>query len=155
VVFLSPVGQEISDELDRDNTISGQENAAATRAAMPTAEAKEQAWRDAVERDDVPNETMRSIAYSFHQPRQDEVLEPYTARYLEAAETIWEERSVHQASTVLSCMFPLTIATQQTLDTVDEWLHSAKANPAARRYVIEGRSDLERALDAQRKDAEA
>jgi aminopeptidase N len=147
--------QEVSDELDRDNTISGQENAAATRAAMPTPEAKEQAWRDAVERDDVPNETMRSIAYSFHQPRQDEFLEPYTARYLEAAETIWEERSVHQASTVLSYMFPLTIATQQTLDTVDAWLQSAKANPAARRYVIEGRSDLERALDAQRKDAEA
>ncbi len=146
--------QDISAELDRDNTISGQESAAAARAAMPTAEAKEQAWHDAVERDDVPNETMRSIAFSFHQAGQDDVLEPYTARYLTAARTIWEERSVHQATTVLSYLFPRTIATQQTLDAVDAWLESAEVNPAARRYVAEGRSDLERALAAQRLDAQ-
>ncbi|MEJ7629043.1 MAG: aminopeptidase N [Nocardioidaceae bacterium] len=145
---------EIADELERDKTISGQENAAAARAAMPTAEAKARAWRDAVERDDVPNETMRSIAQSFYQPRQDEVLASYTARYLEAAETVWEQRSVHQATIVLAGMFPRTIATPETLDTVDAWLADATANPAALRYVGEGRSDLERALNAQRRDAE-
>jgi aminopeptidase N len=98
---------------------------------------------------------MRSIAYSFHQAGQDEILEPYTARYLAAAESIWEERSVHHASTVLSYLFPRTIATQDTLDQVDQWLAGANANPAGRRYVLEGRSDLERALAAQRKDASA
>ncbi|MGI8699896.1 MAG: aminopeptidase N [Nocardioidaceae bacterium] len=145
---------EIAAELERDNTISGQENAAATRAALPTAEAKSQAWSDAVVRDDVANETMRSIAASFYQPRQDALLKPYISRYLEAAETIWEERGVHQASTVLRFMFPRTIATQETLDAVDTWLETGKGNPSARRYVIEGRADLQRALDAQRKDAE-
>jgi aminopeptidase N len=144
---------EIDEELNRDNTISGQESAAGARAAMPTVEAKEQAWRDVVERDDVPNETMRSIAVSFHQPGQEELLEPYTARYLKAAETIWDERSVHQASTVLRYLFPRTLTTQQTLDAVDAWLETADVNPAARRYVVEGRSDLARALAAQHKDA--
>jgi aminopeptidase N len=145
--------QDIDDELDRDNTISGQENAAGARAAMPTREAKEWAWHEAVERDDVPNETMRSIAMSFHQPGQDEVLAPYPARYLAMAETVWEERSVNHASTVLAALFPRTLATQETLDAVDAWLADAKVNPAARRYVLEGRSDLERALAAQRHDA--
>ena len=122
---------------------------------MPTVEAKEQAWRDAVERDDVPNETMRSIALSFHQPGQDELLAPYTARYLSAAETIWEERGVHQASTVLEYMFPRKLANEATLEAVDSWLATTKANPAARRLVSEGRADLARALAAQQRDAQS
>ena len=57
-----------------DNTISGQERAAAARAARPTAEAKAEAWEIAVVRDDVPNETQRSVVLSFMQPGQEEVL---------------------------------------------------------------------------------
>ncbi|HEU0128784.1 MAG TPA: ERAP1-like C-terminal domain-containing protein, partial [Pseudonocardiaceae bacterium] len=140
-------------ELERDKTISGQEHAAAARAAMPTAEAKARAWADAVERDDVPNETMRSVALSFHQPGQDEVLKPYLQRYLSVADHIWEERGVHRASTVLGYLFPRLLATQETLDAVDAWLSTTSANAAARRLVTEGRDDIARALAAQRRDA--
>jgi aminopeptidase N len=144
---------EIDAELDRDNTISGQEFAAGARASLPTASAKAQAWTDAVERDDVPNETMRSIAYSFHQFGQDELLVPYVDRYLAVADTIWEERGVHQASTVLGYMFPRTLANYRTLEAVDNWLSTTTANPAARRLVSEGRADIARALAAQERDA--
>ena len=142
-------------ELTRDKTISGQESAAAARAAMPTAEAKARAWTDAVERNDVPNETMRSIALAFNQPRQAEVLKPYLDRYLAVAEHLWEERGVHHASTVLEYMFPRMLATQETLDAVDAWLSSTAANAAARRLVSEGRADVARALAAQRRDSES
>jgi aminopeptidase N len=144
----------IDDELDRDNTISGQESAAAARAAMPTAEAKARAWTDAVERDDVPNETMRSIVLAFHQPGQNDVLRPYLAKYLSIADHIWEERGVHHASTVLTGLFPTLLASQDVLEEVDAWLASTTANPAARRLVSEGRDDVARALAAQLKDAE-
>ena len=50
----------IEAELQRDNTISGKESAAAALTVIPTAEAKARAWQDAVVRDDVPNETQRS-----------------------------------------------------------------------------------------------
>ncbi|MDX6366248.1 MAG: aminopeptidase [Nocardioidaceae bacterium] len=146
---------EIDAELDRDNTIAGQEHAAGARASMPTATAKASAWTDAVERDDVPNETMRSIAASFQQTGQGEVLEPYVARYLAKAETVWEERGVHQASTVLEYLFPRKLANEATLEAVDGWLATTKANPAARRLVSEGRADLARALAAQRRDAQS
>jgi aminopeptidase N len=146
---------EIEAELDRDNTIAGQEHAAGARASMPTATAKARAWTDAVERDDVPNETMRSIAASFHQTGQDDVLAPYVARYLETGETIWEERGVHQASTVLEYMFPRKLANETTLEAVDSWLSTTKANPAARRLVSEGRDDVARALAAQQRDAQS
>jgi aminopeptidase N len=142
----------VDDELERDPTISGQESAAAARAAMPTASAKQTAWSMAVESDDVPNETMRSIAIAFPQPGQEDVLRPYVGRYLATAEDIWEKRGVHRASTVLTYMFPTVLADQKTLDATDEWLATTEANPAARRLVSEGRDDLARALAAQARD---
>jgi aminopeptidase N len=143
----------VAQELARDNTISGQERAAASLAVRPTAAAKEQAWKDAVIRDDVPNETQRSIALAFNVSGQDEVLRPYLARYLEVASTIWEQKGTQRASTVLEYMFPRTLVSAETLDTVDAWLESSDANPAAKRYVREGRADVARALAAQAKDA--
>ncbi len=143
----------IDAELDRDTTISGQEYAAGSRASMPTADAKADAWHAAVERDDVPNETMRSIAFNFHQAGQEALLEPYLDRFLSVADTIWEARGVHQAATVLGSLFPRVLATQATLDKVDQWLATTTANPAARRLVMEGRDDVARALAAQAHDA--
>ncbi len=140
-------------ELERDRTISGQEQAAAAMAVRPTAEAKANAWNDAVVRDDVPNETQRSIAYAFQVTGQDELLEPYVEKYLDVAWTIWEDKGVQRASTALVALFPRAIATQRTLDAVDAWLGSTDANAAAKRYVREGRADVERALAAQAKDA--
>ncbi|HEU4515638.1 MAG TPA: aminopeptidase N [Nocardioidaceae bacterium] len=143
----------IEEELARDNTISGQERAAAALTVRPTAEAKEHAWTDAVVRDDVPNETQRSIALAFNVAGQEDVLRPYLARYLDVAATVWEEKGTQRASTFLEYMFPKTLISAETLDTVDAWLESSTANPAAKRYVREGRADIARALAAQAKDA--
>ena len=145
--------EEIETELRSDDTISGREQAAAALASRPTAEAKAEAWRDAVERDDVANETQRSIAFAFAQPGQAEQLAPYLERYLDAAESIWEDRGVQRARTVLEAMFPMPILSPATLERLDRWLTESGANPAAKRYVAEGRSDMARALAAQARDA--
>jgi aminopeptidase N len=143
----------IEQELADDNTISGQERAAGALSVIPTAEAKAEAWEQAVLREGVPNETQRSIAYLFDTSGQEEVLAPYLEKYLQAADTIWEERGVQIASTTLEYMFPRTLTSQQTLDRVDAWLASSKANPAAKKFVREARADIVRALEAQAKDA--
>ena len=143
----------IDAELERDNTISGQEHAAAARAARPTAEAKAEAWEVAMVRDDIPNETQRSVVTAFQCHGQDDVLAPYVEKYLVAADTMWEEKGTQRASTALESMFPRPLASQQLLDRVDAWLESSPANPAAKRYVREGRADVARALAAQAKDA--
>ncbi len=145
----------IAAELQRDNTISGQEQAAAARAARPTAEAKAEAWEDAMVRDDIANETQRSIVLAFQCPDQDEVLAPYVDKYLEAAHTMWEDKGTHRASTALEYIFPRPLASQELLDKVDAWLESSPANPAAKRFVREGRADVARALAAQARDAQA
>jgi aminopeptidase N len=144
----------IDAELRRDSTISGQEHAAAARAARPTAEAKAEAWEDAMVRDDIPNETQRSVVMAFQCHGQEEVLAPYVEKYLAAAETMWEEKGTQRASTALEYIFPRPLASQELLDRVDAWLESSSANPAAKRYVREGRADVARALAAQAKDAQ-
>ena len=144
----------IAEELERDNTISGQERAAAARASRPTAEAKAEAWELAMVRDDVPNETQRSVVLAFQQHGQDDVLAPYVEKYLAAADTMWEEKGTQRASTALEYIFPRPLASQELLDRVDAWMETSSANPAAKRYVDEGRADVVRALAAQAKDAQ-
>jgi aminopeptidase N len=148
-------GARIDAELARDNTISGKEHAAAARALMPTAEAKAEAWELAIVRDDVPNETQRSIVLAFQAYGQDDVLKPYVEKYLAVAETMWEEKGTQRASTALEYIFPKQLASQELLDRVDQWLETSKANPAAKRYVREGRDDVARALRAQARDRSA
>jgi aminopeptidase N len=146
---------EIAAELERDNTISGQENAAAARAMRPDAEAKRQAWEDAVVRDDVANETQRSIAASFQVHGQDDLLLPYVDTYLDVARRVWEEKGVQRATIILLYLFPRALTRPDVLERVDAWLADESVPAAARRLVGEGRSDLVRALTAQAFDASA
>src|SRR3954447_3347181 len=140
-------------ERGRDNTISGRENAAAALAVMPSAERKAAAWHEAALSDEVSNETQRSIAYAFDASGQEEELRPYLERYLEVADSIWEDKGTQIASTMLEYMFPRVLTSRETLERLDGWLESSPANPAAKRYVREARDDIERALAAQAADA--
>jgi aminopeptidase N len=153
VTALARIGDvdeaEIAAELERDNTISGQENASAARAIRPSAEAKEAAWTIAAVDPSTPNETRRSTALAFQVSGQGDILEPFVDRYLELADTVVDDMGVWIGQVALVYLFPLANPSQATLDKVDAWLASTSANPAAKRYVSEGRDDLARALRAQ------
>ena len=141
--------QEIADELARDDTNSGRENAAGARAIRPLADAKAEAWRRAAVDADTPNETRRQIAAAFQVSGQAEVLEPYVEKYLAMADSIVDELGVWIGQTALIHLFPLANPSAETLAKVDDWLASTQASAAAVRYVSEGRDDLARALRAQ------
>ncbi len=121
---------EIDAELDRDDTIKGREEAAQARSARPLAEAKELAWTDAVDRDDIPNQTQFNTIRGFWQPGQEELLAPYVERYLQAAGWVWDRKANEMAQAVLAGLFPRQLATQQTVDTVQAWLDTQERGPA-------------------------
>ena len=157
VVGLAKSGRfgadEIAQELERDNTISGRENAASALTSRPSAEAKAEAWDQATVQENVPNETHRSICLSFMRFGQEEILAPYVDKYLEAADDIWDRLGTQKASTALEYIFPKPMASPELLDKLDTWLDTSEAHPGAKRYVREGRDDVARALRAQAKDA--
>jgi aminopeptidase N len=140
---------EIAAEAERDNTISGQERAAAARTIRPDAAAKEAAWKVVTVDADTPNETRRQTAAAFQVSGQADILEPYVDRYLDMATTIIDELGVWIGQVALIHLFPLANPSHATLAKVDNWLASTTANAAAVRYVSEGRDDLARALKAQ------
>jgi aminopeptidase N len=143
---------EIDAELAVDQTISGQEQAAAARAAQPTPEAKAAAW-DALLDPATPNETSREMAMSIFRFDQEDVLEPYLEKFLDAATTIIDRLGFHKASTILEHGFPRPLGSEATLARLDEWLADNAAPKQAQRYVGEARADIARALEAQRYDA--
>ncbi|HEY9294286.1 MAG TPA: aminopeptidase N [Microlunatus sp.] len=118
----------IDAELERDNTASGQEQAAAARAARPTAEAKATAWALAVDENDIPNETQRQICAAFWQPGQSEVLDGYLDKYLNAAEQIststgiWADKSSIFRQNVLTYLFPDIADNAAAIGRVRGWL---------------------------------
>ncbi|PKH44383.1 aminopeptidase N [Nocardioides alpinus] len=142
---------EIDAELEVDKTISGKEQAAAARVAQPTAEAKEAGW-NAVLDPATPNETSREIAFSIFRFGQEDVLEPYLEKFLDAAETLIDTIGFHKASAVLEYGFPKPLGSAATLARLDEWLADNDAPKGAQRYVGEARAEVARALAAQEHD---
>ncbi|WP_344200315.1 aminopeptidase N [Aeromicrobium alkaliterrae] len=140
---------EIAAELERDDTNAGRERAAGALALRPLAEAKEEAWRRAVEDRTTPNETRRSIAAGIQVSGQAEVLAPYVEKYLEMAERVIDDMGVWIGQIALINLFPNANPSLSTLDRVDQWLQTTSAPAAAVRYVSEGRDDLARALRAR------
>ena len=148
--------ERIEDELTRDATITGQERAAQALAARPTAEAKAEAWRLAVESTETANETQFRTIIGFQQPGQEDLLRPYVGRYLEAADDVYTRLGSHMGENVLVYLAPKLLAEQATLEALDGWLggRGQNADAPTRRYVGEARADVVRALAAQTTDAE-
>ncbi len=65
------------------------------------------------------------------------------------AETVIDEMGVWIGQNALIHLFPLPNPTAETLARVDAWLERTSAPAAAKRYVLEGRDDLRRALAAR------
>jgi aminopeptidase N len=158
IVALARLGRigadEIDAELTRDTTMTGQERAAQARAARPTAAAKADAWRIAVESEDTPNETQFRTIIGFQQPGQEDLLRPYVEKYLHAAKDVYTRLGSSMGENVLVYLSPRNLADQEVLDALTNWLtvESASVDAPTLRYVTEAQADLTRALAAQAKD---
>jgi aminopeptidase N len=156
LVTLGAAGDDqVAAELARDDTATGRREAAYALAARPTEEAKEDAWVQVVESDELPNALMRATAEGFSQPEHRELLRPYVDRYLEAVPRVWAERTSDTARVIVTRMFPRLLAEQEVADRIREWLAGADIPPAPQRLVVEGLADLDRALLAQACDRTA
>jgi aminopeptidase N len=153
---LGLIGEaEIAAEQGRDPSVTGSEQGAGARAAQPTATAKAEAWRLAVETDEVTNTVHQAICLSFWMRGQDDVLLPYIDRYFAAVEEIsalrgiWADRGAALRKNVLRWLFPWPTDKQPVLDRLDRWLDQAGLSDAALRIINERRDDLVRALRCQ------
>ncbi|WP_128376673.1 aminopeptidase N [Streptomyces cavernae] len=161
--FLEPLATHgvadeaaLAAELARDDTASGKRHQVRCLAARPSAAVKAQAWAQVVESDTLSNALVEATIAGFAQPSQRELGAPYVAKYFEAIERVWAERSIQIGIHVVRGLFPSLQDSPATLEATDAWLASHEAAPPAlRRLVLESRDDLARALRAQERDAAA
>ena len=147
--------KEIAKELASDNTAGGQKFAAACRAAIPSAEAKAEAWRVLTETEDYSNTLVNSASLAFGRVNDLSLLEPYAKAYMDVALRIWNERSYHIASYLLTNLYPIQLANEGLKELTEKLIASPEVaeKPALRRVLVENLAGLERGLKAQLADA--
>jgi aminopeptidase N len=145
---------EIDAELARDATDAGERNAAACRAAIPTAEAKADAWKAMTE--DEPTIAMfRSMMMGFVDPDQPELCARYRPKYFGVVSGVWRQWSSAMAQDFVSGVYPVCPISTETVEATDAYIEAAEPPAALRRLLTEGRDDVLRALRCQDRDRQA
>ncbi|MCF6734510.1 aminopeptidase N [Blastococcus sp. KM273129] len=145
---------EIDAEAERDATATGIRRAATARALRPTAESKEQTWRQAFTDESIPNAVHEAILQGFWHPAQRELTAGYVDRYFADIRPLWDRRPGEIAKNAVQYLFP-PVVEPRTIAAADAWLSDAEQPPALRRLVFEGRDGIARALRARERDAAA
>ncbi|NED68404.1 aminopeptidase N, partial [Streptomyces sp. SID10244] len=95
----------------------------------------------------------RTMIEGFARAGQDELLQPYVAKYFEAIPDIWARRSSEVAQTVVVGLYPHWAINAEGIAAADEFL-SADHPPALKRLISEGRDTVARSLRAREFDAQ-
>jgi aminopeptidase N len=83
------------------------------------------------------------------------VFENLVSEYFDAVQTVWDSRTFKIAEYFAIGLYPTVMATESLGSMTRAWLDSNTNAPSAlRRIVIEGLATVDRALAAQRRDAE-
>jgi aminopeptidase N len=154
LVGRGAAGREaIEAEHDRDRTDAGDRHAESCLAAIPVAEAKEEAWRRIVS-GDLPNATFRAALNGFNAADQDALVAPFAPRYFEVIGDIWRDWGSDMAQFFAEYAYPSTVVTPQALDQAAAYI--ARTSPPAplQRLLSEGRDDVARALRCRERDAQ-
>jgi aminopeptidase N len=144
---------DIDAALDADNTAKGGEAAATAKAAIPTAEAKQAAWRSLVDSDELPNTIVRATALGLQHPTGRALAADFIEPYFAALEPIWKGRTYQIAQYLITGLYPAQLADAELRDATRAWLDAHRDIPALRRLVTENLAGVERALSVQERDA--
>jgi aminopeptidase N len=145
---------EIAAELARDATDAGERNAAACRAAVPSAEAKLAAW-ESLAGGELPLATFRAVLGGFADVDQPELRGPYRERYFSMVGDAWRDWSAAMAQDFVSGMYASFDLSAETVAASDAYIASAEPPAALNRLLSEGRDDVLRALRGQERDRQA
>ena len=159
LIALVAAGRKGAEDVDRalteDNTETGAIAAATARAAIPTPEAKAEAWRLVVTEGALPNSQQQAAIAGFFRVHDDALVTPYSSRYFDAVTGVWTERTHELAQQIAVGLFPRAVA-QETVDAAQAFLD--RLDPALsglRRIVLERQDATRRAVRAQAVDAAA
>ncbi|HET6531763.1 MAG TPA: aminopeptidase N [Actinoplanes sp.] len=150
LVVLGAAGPaEIDAELDRDRSATGEQFAARCRAALPSAEAKQQAWDMIISDTDTSSRLIEATAGGFWQPEQASLTEAYVPRYFAEMPGMMAVRSGMAAERVAGAAYPRYAVHPQTRKYAADLLATPDLHAILKRTVIDEDDDMRRALSAR------
>ncbi|WP_058235451.1 aminopeptidase N [Devriesea agamarum] len=150
-IALAAGGRFDLDDIDavlaKDDTQSGRKSAYTAKAALPTPEAKAQAWQITVEQDELANESVTAVALGFVRVNDPSLIDEYTPRYFDALDTVWNERTSEIATRIIQGYFPRRFPTAELAARAEAWLEAHSQAPIGlRRPVLEALDEVKRSL---------
>jgi aminopeptidase N len=145
---------EIDAELARDATDAGERHAATCRAAIPTVEAKREAWR-LLTGGELTIAALRAVLAGFADPDQPKLVEPYREEYFAVVGDVWRGWSSAMAQDFVAGVYTVCAVSPETVEATGAYLASAQPPAALRRLLGEGRDDVLRALRCRARDRQA
>jgi aminopeptidase N len=143
----------VQEELAHDNTSTGQCAAALATAALPTPEAKAEAWHQIVETGELSNAVQQAAVNGFIRVHDAALISPFAEKYFEAVPGIVAERTHALAKQIVVGLYPAQQTTAATLERTDAFIASLGEDQGAlRRMMLENRDGVARALRAQAAD---
>src|SRR6185437_5198386 len=116
----------------------------------PSAEAKQAAWKLALESGDQPTDLLRELLLGLAAtPDRPDLVVPFVEPYFAALDEVWSRRSIENSRRIAALAFPSHVVEEATLTRADRWLGEDGHAPALRRLVLEARDDLARAFRAR------
>ena len=151
VQALTSVNEMTNDDVDaqlaKKETTENREFAYGARASMATAEAKEWAWDQALHNDALTNSQLEAVAGGFSATPRHDLAEPFAARYFEAVDWIWANKTYHMAEALLNGLYPDYADPATLVRLGDAWLDEhGDADNALRRLIIENVASSHRTL---------
>ncbi len=143
----------IDAELARDDTATGEREAATARAARPTPEAKQAAWESVVESASLSNAVQGSVIAGFNRVHNRSLLEPFVDPYFASVLRVWETRTNHIAQQILLGLYPTVLSSDRIAERTDRLMETVSGDHGAlRRLLLEKRDGVARVLRAQERD---
>ncbi|MFG2006023.1 aminopeptidase N [Spirillospora sp. NPDC048911] len=150
LVALDHAGEpEITAQLERDPSSTGQEGAARCRSASPDPRAKQHAWRLLFTEGMLSPRLLAAVAQGFWEPARPETTAGYLERYFEEIPAVGE-RGQMIAMTLGRELFPAHAATPGTVQAAVRCLERDALAVALRRTLADQTDDLQRALRLRR-----
>jgi aminopeptidase N len=146
--------EDIDAELARDTTDAGERHAASCRAAIPSAQAKQEAWQ-MLTGGELTIAMFRAVLGGFADPDQPELVHPYRPRYFEVIGDVWRDWSSAMAQDFVGGIHAVFAISAETVEAIDAYIETAQPPAALRRLLTEDRDDVLRALRCQERDRQA
>ncbi|MEX1908799.1 aminopeptidase N [Janibacter sp. Y6] len=128
---------------EQDRTMAGNLGALTARAAIPTPEAKAQAWASLTTDRSLSNYELVAVASGFWGPADRSLVEPYVARYFEDVPAMAGHLGDSALARVASIAYPSRFGTPETLALSQACLARDDLDPTVRRAVVDQQSQLE------------